>query len=55
MAYVEVDATSFSKAQEATLPVTFHGLFTAASPRTLRGLIEIAKVHPSRAALTALD
>lgn len=42
-AYVEVDSLAFSKGQETTLPVTFHGLFTTTDPTKLPGYIEIQK------------
>lgn len=41
--YVEVDSIAFSKAKEATLPVTFIGLYTTTDPKKLPGFIEIGK------------
>lgn len=42
-AYVEVDSIGFGKGKEATMPVTFFGLYTATDYNKLPGYIQIQK------------
>jgi len=43
VAYVEVDSISFGRAKEATLPVTFFGLYTLTDYNKLPGFLEFGK------------